>query len=114
MTKKNILIFSILFFSFFIIKADCLALNLFQNKLNINDNNLLVPSINTNVSNPDVQDLLSKTQLIESKVESDKNALKTLVDQKKAEYSEAQKNFNNANRQLKAIRAVRIKLQQNF
>jgi hypothetical protein len=104
MAKKIILI---LFFNIFVFKTGCLALD-------FNDNNLVIPSIKSNLQNQDVQEIINKTQQLESKVESERNSLKNLVDEKKAEYLEAKTKFKNADKQLKAVRSVTKKLQKNF
>ena len=104
---KKIIFILILFFNVFVIKSNCQAFNL-------NDNNLAVPSVNSNMNDQNVQDIISKTQQLESKIENDKNAKKAILDQKKAEYAEAKKNYNYANKQFKAVHSINKKLQKNF
>jgi len=89
-----------------------MALDFFQNKLNVDDNNLLISPAKNN--NQDVQELLNRIQQVESKMENDQNTLKTLVDKKEAEYLDAKNKYNVANKQIKAVQAARLKLQQNF
>ena len=107
MAKKIILILLILVFNLFIIKTGCLALDL-------NDNNLLIPSVSPDLQKQEVQEIINKTLQLEAKVENERNSLKTLTDQKKADYLEAKKNFKTADKQLKAVRSVTKKLQKNF
>lgn len=104
MIKKFLLI---LFFNIIVVKSACFALG-------FNDNNLVIPSVGIDMPQQDVQEIINKTQQLESKVESERNSLKTLVDEKKTEYLEAKKNFKKADQQLKAVRSVTKKLQKNF
>lgn len=104
---KKIFILLILVFNLFIIKAGCFALDL-------NDNNLLIPSVSPDINGPNVQEIINKTLQLESKCETERNSLKSLADQKKADYLEAKKNFKKADKQLKAVRSVTKKLQKNF
>ena len=107
MAKKIIIILLVLVLNLFIIKTGCSAFG-------FNDNNLAVPSIETGLQNQAVQEIISKTQQLESKVETERNSLKSLTEQKKADYLEAKKKFKTADKQLKAVRSVTKKLQKNF
>lgn len=104
---KKIFISLILFFNIFVLNSGCFASDL-------NDNNILIPSVAPNTQKEEVQDIINKTQQLQSKVESDRNALKGLSDQKKADYLEARKNFINADKQLKAVRSINKKFQKSF
>lgn len=107
MAKKIILIFLVLFLNVFVIKTGSQALDL-------NDNNLAIPSVEINMQKQEVQEIISKTQQLETKVESERNALQTSVEEKKADYLETKKKFKTADKQLKAVRSVTKKLQKSF
>jgi len=107
MAKKIILILLVLVFNLFVIKTGCPALEL-------NDNNLFIPSVSPNINDSNVQEIINKTLQLEAKCESERNSLKSLAEQKKADYLEAKKNFKTADKQLKAVRSVTKKLQKNF
>lgn len=107
MARKIVLIILVLFFNIFVIKTGCQALD-------FSDNNLAIPSVESGIQNQEVQEIINKTRQLESKVESERNALKTSVEEKKAAYLEAKKKFQTADKQLKAVRSVTKKLQKSF
>ena len=104
---KKIFIPLILVLNLFVFNSGCPALDL-------NDNNLFIPSISPNINDSNVQEIINKTLQLEAKCENERNSLKSLAEQKKADYLEAKKNFKTADKQLKAVRSVTKKLQKNF
>ena len=107
MLKKIVLTLLVLFINLFVVINTSSALDL-------GDNNLFVPTVNINMQREEVQDIINKTQQLESKVEGERNTLKTAVDEKKADYLATKKRFNDADKQLRAVRSVTKKLQKSF
>ena len=107
MVKKYVLALLVLLINFFV------AINT-SSAFDLGDNNLFVPTVKTNMQREEVQDIINKTQQLESKVESERNTLKTSVDEKKADYLATKKRFNDADKQLRAVRSVTRKLQKSF
>ena len=107
MVRKLVLALLVLFINLFI------AINA-STAIDFGDNNLFVPTVNINMQREEVQDIINKTQQLESKVESERNTLKTSVDEKKADYLATKKRFNDADKQLRAVRSVTRKLQKSF